>query len=64
MLNIPFVIYTKENETIRALESISIPVAENIHHLYQLIGDSDVRYLNQIKESLTKNLSLSSYLSN
>ena len=64
MLNIPFVVYTKESEIIRALNSISIPIAENIHHLYQLIEASDVRYLNEIKESLTKNLSLNSYLSN
>ena len=64
MLNIPFVVYTKESEIIRALNSISIPIAENIHHLHQLIEASDVRYLNEIKESLTKNLSLSSYLSN
>ena len=64
MLNIPFVVYTKESETIRALDSISIPIAKNIDHLYQLIETSDIRYLNQIKESLTRNLSLSSYLSN
>ena len=64
LLRVPFVIYTKEREVIRALGGISIPVAKNVDELHQLIEQSDLEYLSQIRESLTKNISLESYLNN
>ena len=64
LLGVPFVVYTKEREVIRALDGISIPVAKNIDELHQLMEQSDLGYLSQIRESLTKNISLESYLNN
>ena len=62
LLNVPFVIYTKANEKIKALDNMKIPIANNISQLFELIDHSDQNYLNKIKESLTNNIKLNSYL--
>ena len=55
-------LYTKANEKIKALDNIKIPIANNINQLFELIDHSDQNYLNKIKESLTNNIKLNSYL--
>ena len=62
LLNVPFIIYTKEKEIIRAVDNIKIPIAKNTKDLYSLIGHNDLNYLNKIKKSLTDNIKLESYL--
>ena len=62
LLNVPFVIYTKENEIIRGLDNIRLPIAENLNQLHKLIEHSNKDYLFEIKDSLTANIKLDSYL--
>ena len=62
LLNVPFIIYTKENEIIRGLDNIRLPIAENLNQLHKLIEHSNKDYLFEIKDSLTANIKLDSYL--
>ena len=62
LLNVPFVIYTKENEIIRGLDNIRLPIAENLNQLHKLIEHNNKDYLFEIKDSLTANIKLDSYL--
>ena len=64
LLNIPFVIYSNENEECHGLEISSIPIARTKNDFKKMLEQNDTAYLDQIKKSLVENISLNKYLTN
>ena len=64
LLNIPFVIYSNENEECHGLEISSIPIARTKNDFKTMLEQNDTAYLDQIKKSLVENISLNKYLTN
>ena len=64
LLNIPFVIYSNENEECHGLKISSIPIARTKNDFKTMLEQNDTAYLDQIKKSLVENISLNKYLTN
>ena len=64
LLNIPFVIYSNENEECNGLKISSIPIARTKNDFKTMLEQNDTAYLDQIKKSLVENISLNKYLTN
>ncbi|MBT3549265.1 MAG: hypothetical protein HOI56_01940 [Gammaproteobacteria bacterium] len=64
LLNIPFIIFTKEDYRIHALNCFDIPMAKHYDDCARFIldNDSNQKYLKDIKSSLNNNMSFNDYL--
>lgn len=64
LLNIPFIIFTKEDYRVHALNCFDIPMAKNYEDCAKFILDTDsnLKYLKDIKNSLNENISFNDYL--
>ena len=64
LLDIPFIIYSNDNEECHGLEIPSIPIARTKNDFKTMLEQNDTAYLDQIKKSLVENISLNEYLTN
>ena len=62
LLNIPFLIFTKELYKINAFEGINMPVATNMDKCKKLIFDDNMDYLKEIRQSIINNTPLNDYI--
>ena len=62
LLNVPFLIYSNENEDCHGVNISSLPIAYNDDDFKNLLEKPKKDYLGQIKDSLLKNTSLKDYL--
>ena len=62
LLNVPFLIYSNENEDCHGVNISSLPIAYNDDDFKNLLEKPKKDYLGQIKESLLENISLKDYL--
>ena len=64
LLNVPFIIYSNENEECHGIQVEFIPIAKNENDFKNLLKQNNNDYLADIRKSLTKNITLSKYLLN
>lgn len=64
LLNVPFIIYSKEDEEPYGLIPSKMPIANNETDFIQLMNSDNKEYLYLIRKSLSENISLNDYLSN
>ena len=64
LLNVPFIIYSKEDEEPFGLILSKIPIANNETDFIRLMNSDNKEYLYLIRKSLSENISLNDYLSN
>ncbi len=64
LLNVPFIIYSKEDEEPYGLILSKIPIANNETDFIRLMNSDNKEYLYLIRKSLSENISLNDYLSN
>ena len=62
LLNVPFIIYSNENEECHGINIESIPIAKNENDFKNLMKQENNDYLLKIKKSLTENITLNKYL--
>ena len=62
LLNVPFLIYSNENEDCHGVNISSLPIAYNDDDFKNLLEKPKKDYLGQIKDSLLENISLKDYL--
>ncbi len=64
MLNIPFIVFTKEKYNIHALNAFNMPIAQNLSECIDFIleKEPDMKYLEDIRKSLHNNTKLDEYL--
>lgn len=64
LLNVPFIIYSNENEECQGIQVEFIPIAKNENDFRNLLKQDNNDYLVDIRKSLTKNITLNKYLLN
>ena len=64
LLNVPFIIYSNENEECHGIQVEFIPIAKNENDFRNLLKQDNSDYLVDIRKSLTKNITLNKYLLN
>ena len=64
ILNVPFIIYSNEDEQCHGINIESIPIAKNEKDFRHLLSQDNNNYLMEIRKSLTENIPLSKYLIN
>ena len=62
LLNVPFIIYSNENEECHGINIESIPIAKDDNDFKNLMKQENNDYLLKIKKSLTENITLDKYL--
>ncbi len=64
LLNVPFIIFSNEDEEPHGLILSKIPIAKNERDFIRLMKNDNKEYLHLIRKSLSENISLNEYLSN
>ena len=64
LLNVPFIIYSNENDECQGIKIESIPIAKNDNDFIFLMKQNNNDYLAKIRKSLTENITLRKYLIN
>ncbi len=62
LLDIPFIIFSKENENCHGINVSSLPIARNEREIISLLDNRHKEYLKEIRNSLLENIKLRDYL--